>query len=595
MKTSITTNQNKDLGYGQTGNLAHNRREFIPKNVDPQLTKNNIIFVDKTLAEVYEECFGDAIDDYNHKHKRSDRRKYDRKSYFEYLFHHSPDSESAQTILTSNARGKHEIKSFYEELSQIGGCEDFGLYMRDEYGNFIDKDGNPVKWDKCDNTYYDINGNAVTDSSNLMPNPKAEIAKEMLEIYFNGGRFKKVEDQNGNRYLKRLDDNDPETEDIYIPSFEERNPYFRVVYAAIHNDEWHGTPHIHIDIVPVGTGYVKGPEKQVGYERALANMGYKNKNTAFIDWRDDERDILKEICRCYGLETKTKDEERLNNRGETYTTKIYRQAIREGKADAQEIVKKAKQDALNITEKAELDAKATTEQAEQEAENILDNAKLDANAVKEQAQTEAENIIEEAKLGAKDIFKQAESENKQLAEENERLNNDIRDKRIQIALLADIAAKMPKKKLKLFSGSEKYEMDKTEYDDYMESVEMMKRYSNNTLTSDEDKKAAEAERRRAEQLSREANRRIHQQAEQLADQMTQQLRDKLNHEIEEYMKLRDNLKLYIFNTANRMLEKISPTYAKQDKKSKLAQLERAYREVNGNNYLPKSDFDLLIK
>lgn len=367
------------------------------------------------------------------------------------------------------------------------------------------------------------------------------------------------------------------------------------MYAAIHNDEWHGTPHIHIDIVPVGTGYVKGPEKQVGYERALANMGYINKNTAFIDWRDDERDILKEICRCYGLETKTKDEERLNNRGETYTTKIYRQAIREGKADAQEIVKKAKKDALNITEKAELDAKATAERAEQEAENILDNAKLDAKAIKEQAQTEAENIIEEAKLGAKDIFKQAESENKQLAEENERLNNDIRDKRIQIALLADIAAEMPKKKFKLFSGSEKYEMDKTEYDDYMESVEMMKRYSNNTLTSDEDKKAAEAERRRAEQLSREANQRIKRQAEQLADQMTQQLRDKLNHEIEEYMKLRDNLKLYIFNTANRMMEKLSPTYAKQDKKSKLAQLERAYRDVNGNNYLPKSDFDLLIK
>ncbi|MGN0598273.1 MAG: hypothetical protein ACI4JK_00130 [Oscillospiraceae bacterium] len=595
MKTSITTNQNKDLGYGQTGNLAHNRRDFTPKNVDPQLTKNNIVFVDKTLAEVYEDAFGDAIDDYNFKQKRSDRKKYDRKSYFKHLFHHDPDSESAQTILTSNARGKHEIKSYYEELSQLGGCEDFGLFLRDEYGNFIDKDGNPVKWDKYGNKYYDINGNAVTDSRNLMPNPKAKIAEEILEIYFNGGRFKMIEDQNGNMSLKRLDDNDPEIEDIYIPSFEERNPYFRVVYAAIHNDEWHGTPHIHIDIVPVGTGYVKGPEKQVGYERALASMGYKNKNTAFIDWRDDERDILKVICRCYGLETKTKDEERLNNRGETYATKIYRQAIREGKADAQEIVKKAKQDALNITEKAELDAKSTAEQAEQEAQNILDGANLDANAVKEQAQTEAADIIEEAKQDADDIFKQAECKNKQLAEENERLNNDIHDKRIQIALLADIAAKMPKKKIKLFSGSEKYEMDKTEYDDYMESVEMMKRYSNNTLTSDEDKKAAEAERRRAEQLSREANLRIKLQAEQLADQMTQQLRDKLNHEIEEYMKLRDNLKLYVFNTANRMMEKLSPTYAKQDKNSKLAQLERAYREDKKDKHLPKDDLWVLKK
>ncbi|MGN1135030.1 MAG: hypothetical protein ACI4SF_02310 [Oscillospiraceae bacterium] len=60
--------------------------------------------------------------------------------------------------------------------------------------------------------------------------------------------------------------------------------------------------------------------------------------------RDNECEFLKEICRCYGLETKTKDEERLNNRGETYAAKVYRQAIRKCKADAQEIIKKSKQD-----------------------------------------------------------------------------------------------------------------------------------------------------------------------------------------------------------------------------------------------------------
>lgn len=595
MATSITSNHNKDLGYGQTGNIAHNKRDFTPHNVDPKLMQNNIVFTNKTLAEVYDESFGDAIDDYNRMQKRSDRKKYDRKSYFEHLFHHSPDSESAQVILTSNARGKHEIKSFNEELFQIGDCREFGHFIRDEYGNFIDKDENPVKWDKCSNKYYDVNGNVVNDSRNLMPNPKAEIAKEMLDIFLNGGRFKMVEDQYGNKSLKRLEDSDHEKEDIVIPSFEERNPYFHVVYAAIHNDEWHGTPHIHIDYVPVGTGYVKGPEKQVGFERALANMGFTDKNTAYKEWRDKEREILKEICRCYGLETKTKDEERLNNRGETYTTKVYTQAIREGKADAQVIVKKAKQAALNISEKAALDAKSTAERAEHEAQNILNSAKFDANAVKEQARTEASSIIEEAKHDAEGIFKQTEIENKQLVEENERLNNDIRDKRIQIALLADIAAKMPKKKFKLFSGSEKYEMDKNQYDDYMESVEMMKRYSNNTLTFDEDKKAAEAERKRYEQLSREANLRIQRQAELLADQMTRQLRDKLNREIEECMKLKNNFKRYVFNTANRMLEKISPTYARQDKESKKAQLERAYREVKSSKDLPHDDFGILMK
>lgn len=340
---------------------------------------------------------------------------------------------------------------------------------------------------------------------------------------------------------------------------------------------------------------MKGPEKQVGFERALANMGFTDKNTAYKEWRDKEREILKEICRCYGLETKTKDEERLNNRGETYATNIYRQAVRDGKADAQEIVKKAKQDAHNITEKAEHTAKSTAERAEYEAQSILDCAKHDANDVKVQAQAEASSIIEEAKQNAEGIFEQTESENKQLVEENDRLNNDIREKRIQIALLADIAAKMPKKKFKLFSGSGKYEMDKTEYDDYMESVEMMKRYSNNTLTSDENKKAAEAERKRYEQLNRDANRRIRQQAEQLADQMTQALRDKLNREIEEYTKKSENLTLYVFNTADRMLKKVSPTYARQDKESRKAQLKRAYLEDKNDKHLPKDELWVLKK
>ena len=50
------------------------------------------------------------------------------------------------------------------------------------------------------------------------------------------------------------------------------------------------------DYVPVGSGYVKWPEKQVVYERALADMGFKDKRTAYTKWRNKERLILKTIC-----------------------------------------------------------------------------------------------------------------------------------------------------------------------------------------------------------------------------------------------------------------------------------------------------------
>ena len=93
----------------------------------------------------------------------------------------------------------------------------------------------------------------------------------------------------------------------------------------------------------MGTGYVKGPKKQVGFERALANMGYENKQTAFIEWRENERAQLKKICGYFGLETKTREEERENNRGITYSTDVYRQAIREGYFDAQTVRNDAEQ------------------------------------------------------------------------------------------------------------------------------------------------------------------------------------------------------------------------------------------------------------
>ena len=223
MQVSITSNHNRNIGSRQTGNIAHNGREFTPHNVDPALTVNNIVYKDRGIREVFIESFKKAIDEYNKKQKRKDRIKYDGENYFEHLFGVKPESESAKVILTSNARGKHEIKSFNEELFQIGDCYEFGNFIRNNQGNLIDKNGAPVKWNENNNTYYDINGNAVTDSSYLVPNPKAEKVREILSTFYMGGRFKVVNDQNGIPSLKLLEENYTEKPDLIIPSFEERS------------------------------------------------------------------------------------------------------------------------------------------------------------------------------------------------------------------------------------------------------------------------------------------------------------------------------------------------------------------------------------
>lgn len=605
MAAGITSNHNKNLGNGQTGNLIHNDRKINPKNVDPRLIQNNIIFKNSTLAAAYEEAFGDAIDEYNHKQKRSDRRKYDRKGYFKHLFGVEPENESAQVILTSTARGRHEIKSFNEDLFQVGDCQEFGHFMRDEYGNFIDKDGNPVKWDTKDRTYYDVNGNEVTDSSNLMPNPEAERAKAILTCFYEGGRFKFAADKDGRPCLERLDDNNPESDDLYIPPFEERNPSFKVVYATIHNDEWHGTPHIHIDYVPVGSGYTKGPEKQVGFERALADMGFTNKNVAYKQWRNNERLILKTICNCFGYETKTREEEKANNRGKTYTTKEYSDIIRDAKADAQEIRKDAEQQAQEIIEGAEVVLNTTKEeackikeQAENDAAAVIHKAFVEKEQIENEAETvrnqaceEAESIITAAKQEAADIVDEAlkdshdlKAEKKALTEENENLKNDIQSNRKQMMILVGVIANMPKKKNVIQNfiskhSAEKYEMDKEAYDGFMSAVDTMKRLSGNTLTSDEDKAAIEERLRQIEQLKAEKERNIREQAEQLGRQIVQRKVEELEAEKNKYTSLYKNLKLNAFNLANRMCTKVSSQFAQMSKEEKLKMLSDAYWQV----------------
>ena len=47
------------------GSLAHNRRDFIAENVDPDRVQLNICYKNENLKEVYKELFDDAVERYN--------------------------------------------------------------------------------------------------------------------------------------------------------------------------------------------------------------------------------------------------------------------------------------------------------------------------------------------------------------------------------------------------------------------------------------------------------------------------------------------------------------------------------------------------
>lgn len=93
------------------GSQMHNRREYekygkpTPDNIDVSKSHENITLVDKDIKEAYREIFGEALDKYNAKQKRADRKIED---YCDHI-----------------KKSKNGEKLFYEDVVQWGSKDDF--------------------------------------------------------------------------------------------------------------------------------------------------------------------------------------------------------------------------------------------------------------------------------------------------------------------------------------------------------------------------------------------------------------------------------------------------------------------------------------
>ena len=92
------------------GSVQHNTRAFSAKNVDKERSKDNVEFCNKNIKDVYHELFDGALERYNAKQKRSDR-KID--NYYEKI-----------------RQGKQE-KLFHEVIFQIGNKDDMNARSED--------------------------------------------------------------------------------------------------------------------------------------------------------------------------------------------------------------------------------------------------------------------------------------------------------------------------------------------------------------------------------------------------------------------------------------------------------------------------------
>lgn len=89
----------------------------------------------------------------------------------------------------------------------------------------------------------------------------------------------------------------------WFKDFEKRNPNLKVYNAVIHNDE--ASPHMHLNFVPVASGYKRGLEKQVSFDRAIMQQDVTlDKTRPFDDWREKEVQSLEKILQEHGIERK---------------------------------------------------------------------------------------------------------------------------------------------------------------------------------------------------------------------------------------------------------------------------------------------------
>lgn len=85
------------------GSLGHNSRSFYADNVDREKSKDNIVFCNEDLKKVYADLFSEALEKYNAKQTRNDRRIED---YYKHI-----------------QKGRQE-KLFHEVIFQIGNEKD---------------------------------------------------------------------------------------------------------------------------------------------------------------------------------------------------------------------------------------------------------------------------------------------------------------------------------------------------------------------------------------------------------------------------------------------------------------------------------------
>lgn len=208
MGLSVTHSDNKI-------NIKHNNRSFEEKewghttnsHINRDLTKYNTTFIKQDIKEAYQEAFGEALDEYNAKQKRQDRKIDD---YYEYV---------------KGLNDQHKKKGKSTATTKYNVQDEIILTI-----------GNKETWDDLHSRFL----SSIND--------KQEAERHFIE------------------YKKKLSD---EIFKGFLDDFQAKHKHLHVFNAVAHYDE-QGAPHMHLTFFGKAEGMKKGLRLQPRTTRAIA-------------------------------------------------------------------------------------------------------------------------------------------------------------------------------------------------------------------------------------------------------------------------------------------------------------------------------------
>lgn len=329
----------------RNSSLPHNRREenYTGKNVD----RNGIHeqWFRKEITDLYSEIFSDSIERYNAKQKRADRKIKDSNEYLK--------------------RVQNEWDDYYKK----------GIWEKEEFVR----------------PFNDYNDALNHLNYNKGRNPRSPFYESIVQI---GNQENQPDFEISKAILKE-----------YLDTFQERNPNLRLMECHFHGDE--ATPHIHLDFVPVATGYKQGMDIQNGFDKALMQqMGIERSGTKFktpsLQWYEQEQEALAEIALKYGIEISS-DKVLEPGKKEHESVKAYKERMETVKEldDEREFIKGRRKDVnereKNVSEREKSVAARDEAVRVREAELMRGASErlLEARRALERAEAEKERLEQE--------------------------------------------------------------------------------------------------------------------------------------------------------------------------------------------------------